>query len=73
MKIIKHLINIMFLWSIPYIMLAFFMVLTWFSFAYTDVVTSGVWNIVLFFYCLAIGLLYLISLGETDEMSILKT
>ncbi len=72
MKLIKHLINIMFLWSIPYILLAFFMLITWFSFSYREVIISGLWNVILFFYCLLTALLYMISLGETDEMSIIK-
>lgn len=72
MKIIKHLINIMFLWSIPYILLAFFMLITWFSFSYVAAVQSGVWNVVMFFYCLMTAILYMVSSGEEDEMSIIK-
>jgi len=72
MKLIKHLINIMFLWSIPYILLAFFMVLTWFSFEYHAAITSALWISVDFFYCLGTVLLYLVSEGDIDEMSIIK-
>jgi hypothetical protein len=72
MKIIKHLINIMFLWSIPYILTAFFLVLTWFAFSYVAVVTSGVWITFTFFYCMITGMMYMIGSGEVDDMSILK-
>ena len=72
MKLIKHIINIMFLWSIPFILLAFFMVLTWFSFSYTAAVTSSVWITVMFFYCLLSAILYGVSSGQEDDMSILK-
>ena len=72
MKLIKHLINIMFLWSIPFILLGFFMVLTLFSFSYTAAVTSNVFIVIMFFYCLLSAILYGVSLGEVDDMSIIK-
>jgi len=72
MKVIKHLINIMFLWSIPYILLAFFMLITWFSFSYTAAVQSQVWNVIMFFYCLLTAMMYMVSSGEEDDMSIIK-
>jgi hypothetical protein len=73
MKLIKHLINIMFLWSIPFILLAFFMVLTWFSFSYVAAVTSQLWTVVIFFYCVLTAIIYIVSVGEVDELSIIKT
>jgi hypothetical protein len=72
MKLIKHLINIMFLWSIPFIMLAFLDVLTWFSFSYTAAVTSTLWITIMFFYCLIASILYGLSSGQEDDMSLLK-
>jgi len=48
------------------------MVLTWFSFSYTAAVTSNVWITVMFFYCLLSAILYGVSSGEEDDMSILK-
>ena len=73
MKIIKHLINIMFLWSIPYIITAFFLVLTWFSFNYVDAVTSSVYVAFMFFYCLISFIVYGISNEEEgDTLSIIK-
>ena len=72
MKLIKHLINIMFLWSIPFILLGFFTILTWFSFSYTAAVTSNVFIVVMFLYCLFTAILYGVSSGEEDDMSIIK-
>jgi hypothetical protein len=72
MKLIKHLINIMFLWSIPFILLGFINLLTWFSFSYTAAVTSNVFIVVIFFYFLMASILYGVSSGEIDDMSILK-
>ena len=72
MKLIKHLINIMFLWSIPFILLGMFLLLTGLSFSYRAAVGSTLWISVNFFYCLLTLIIYTISVGETDEMSILK-
>lgn len=63
----------MFLWSIPFILLAFFMLITWFSFSYTAAVTSEIWIVVMFFYCALSAILYAVSSGEIDEMSLIKT
>ena len=73
MKLIKHLINIMFLWSIPFILLAFFMLITWFSFSYTYVIKTELWIVIMFFYCALTAIIYFISAGEVDELSIIKT
>jgi hypothetical protein len=72
MKLIKHLINIMFLWSMPFILLGFLNLLTWFSFSYTAAVTSTLWISIMFFYCLMASILYMVASGEEDDMSILK-
>jgi hypothetical protein len=72
MKLIKHVINIMFLWSIPFILLAFFMLITLFSFNYITAVTSEIWKVVMFFYCVITTVLYVVSSGEMDDMSIIK-
>ena len=72
MKLIKHLINIMFLWSIPFILLGFFLILTWFSFSYVAAVTSTLWITIMFFYCLLSAILYGVTSGEEEDMSLIK-
>ena len=72
MKIIKHLVNIMFLYSIPFILLGFFCVITAFSFKYTDAVTSSVWIAVVGMYCIIATLMYAVSAEEEDAMMIWK-
>lgn len=72
MKIIKHLINIMFLWSIPHILLAFILLITGLIYNYHAAVTSEVWIVVMFFYCIITAIMYAVSSGEVDDMSILK-
>jgi hypothetical protein len=74
MKLIKHIINIMFLWSIPYMLVAFFLLTTWFSFSYTEAVTSGVFVAVQFFYSLITFIMYGVLSEDNDEsISLLKT
>ena len=72
MKLIKHLINVMFLWSIPFILLGFFLVITGFSFSYQAAVTTEIWIVVMFFYCALSAIIYMVSAGEMDELSIIK-
>lgn len=72
MKIIKHLINIMFLWSIPHILLAFVLLITGLIYNYHIAVTSEIWVVVMFFYFIITAIMYAVSSGEIDDMSILK-
>lgn len=73
MKLIKHLVNIMFLYSIPFILLGFFCVISAFSFKYTDAVTAGVWVAVVAMYTLCITIVYAVSAEEEeDAMAIWK-
>jgi hypothetical protein len=72
MKLIKHLVNIMFLYSIPFILLAFFCLLTAFSFNYIDAVTSSVWIAVVGMYSLVSTLVYAVSAEDEDAMAIWK-
>jgi hypothetical protein len=72
MKIIKHLVNIMFLYSIPFILLGFFCLITAFSFKYTDAVVSSVWISVVGIYCVIATLMYAVCAEEEDAMMIWK-
>ena len=72
MKIIKHVVNLMFLYSIPFILLGLFCILSAFSFKYTDAVTSSVWIAVVGMYCIIATLMYAVSAEEEDAMMIWK-
>jgi len=72
MKIIKHVINIMFLWSIPHILLAFVLLITGLIYNYHMAVTSELWIVVMFFYFIITAIMYAVSSGEDDEMKIIK-
>ena len=69
MKGIKHLINIALLWSLPYIGLMLFWLLTFCQFSYKAILTEGPWiRFVLVFWFVSL-LLYAISLGSEDEIT----
>ena len=72
MKLIKHVINIMFLWSIPFILLAFILLITGLIYNYHMAITSKLWVVVMLFYCVTTAIMYGVSSGEKDEMKILK-
>jgi hypothetical protein len=72
MNLIKHVINIMFLWSIPFILLAFILLITGLIYNYHMAVTSELWIVVMFFYFIITAIMYAVSSGEDDEMKIIK-
>jgi len=64
----------MFLWSIPYMVVAFFMLITWFSFSYKEAVTSSVFVAIQFFYSLITFIMYgALSEDDDESISLLKT
>lgn len=62
----------MFLWSIPFILLAFFLLITGLIYNYHMAVTSELWVVIMFFYFIITAIMYGVSSGEEDEMKILK-
>lgn len=72
MKLIKNLVNLMFLYCVPFILLGLFCLLTAFSFKYSNAVTSNVWIVVITLYSITVTILYGVSLDEEDELSIWK-
>ena len=70
MKAIKHLINVAFLWSLPYASLLFFWLLTLCQFSYVAAITSTVWAVVVFFYSLMALILYGVSVDTEDEITL---
>lgn len=72
MKLIKHLANLMFLWSIPFILVVFFWLLTGMSFSYTDAVTSGVWTVVYGIYFIMLFIMYMVGVDEEDALALWK-
>ena len=62
----------MFLWSIPFILLAFVLLITGLIYNYHEAVTSEIWIVVMFFYFIITAMMYAVSSGEEDEMKIIK-
>jgi hypothetical protein len=62
----------MFLWSIPFILLAFILLITGLIYNYHMAVTSELWIVVMFFYFIITAMMYAVSSGEDDEMKIIK-
>ena len=71
-KFIKHVINVMFLWSIPFILLAFFLLITGLIYNYPMAVTSDLRKVVMLFYFISTFVLYVMSSGKEDNISIIK-
>ena len=62
----------MFLWSIPFILLAFVLLITGLIYNYHMAVTSELWIVIMFFYFIITAIMYAVSSGEDDEMKIIK-
>lgn len=70
MKAIKHLINVAFLWSLPYACLLFFWLLTLCQFSYKAAITSSVWAVVVSFYSFMALILYSLNNGSEDDITL---
>jgi hypothetical protein len=70
MKAIKHLINIAFLWTLPYTCLLFFWLLTLCQFDYKWVVMQPLWIIIVGFYSVLAVVLYSMNNGSEDDIKI---
>lgn len=75
MNLIKHLINLMFLWTIPYVIVLFFMLITGFAFTYSEGIHSDVFVVISTFYSIVMLMAYLVGNSEEDfnHLKILKT
>ncbi len=69
MNLIKHIANLLALWTIPYIMVLFFLVITGFSFTYQDAITSVPFILTYVLYFIMMFIMY-ISVDEKESKSI---
>lgn len=58
MNLIKHIANILALWTIPFLFVLFFMLATGFAFTYKEFVFSGPFEAFYFIYSLFITFMY---------------
>jgi len=75
MNLIKHIANILALWTIPYIFVLFFMTITAFAFTYSDAVTSGPFIVFSTLYYIISLMMYFIMSDEPEfhKMQLFKT
>ncbi len=59
MNLIKHIANLLALWTIPYIIVLFFLLITGFAFAYQDAICSTPYIISYAFYFIMMSIVYM--------------
>jgi ABC-type multidrug transport system permease subunit len=72
MNLIKHIANILALWTIPYVIVLFFMLVTGFAFTYSEAVHSGVFIVLTSFYCIIIAVAYAVYDNENQRDNTFK-
>jgi hypothetical protein len=74
MNLIKHIANLLALWTIPFVFVLFFMLVSGFAFTYHDAVTAPLFIIVYVLYYIMIFIIYMTSNEEEcDSFKIFKT
>jgi len=74
MNLIKHIANLLALWTIPYIMVLFFILVSGFAFRYNDCVSSTAFIFVYSIYLIMMFIIYMTSNEEeSDSFKIFKT
>ena len=71
MNLFKHIANLLALWTIPYVIVLFFMVITGFAFTYSEVVHSEVFIVISFFYNLLTLITYM-AMGDDEGFDSIK-
>jgi len=59
MNLIKHIANLLALWTIPYIIVLFFLLVSGFAFVYQDAITSTPYIICYAFYFMMMSIIYM--------------
>lgn len=72
MKLIKHLANLFFLWTIPYMIVFMFYLLTLASFSYISCVTSNGWILVYAIYFIMIMIMYFSCVDSDQDLKLFK-
>lgn len=73
MNLFKHIANILALWTIPYVIVLFFMVITGFAFTYNEAILSEVFIVISFFYNLLSLITYMAMGDDFDSIKVFKT
>jgi hypothetical protein len=70
MNLIKHIANLLALWTIPFVFVLFFMVITGFAFTYNAAINSEVFIVMNAIYSMSMGIAYFIFSDDEDCQSI---
>lgn len=74
MNLIKHIANLLALWTIPYIMVLFFLLVSGFAFTYNDAVSSVPFIMVYVLYFIMMFIIYMTcNEEESDSFKLFKT
>ena len=72
MRLIKHLLNLFFLWTIPYMIVFMFYLLTIASFGYVECVTSNPWILAYSIYFIMIMIMYFSCTDDDTDLKLVK-
>jgi hypothetical protein len=70
MNLIKHIANLLALWTVPFVFVLFFMLVTGFAFTYNQAISSEVFIIMNTIYTVSTLLGYMILSDDEDCQSI---
>lgn len=72
MNLIKHIANILALWTIPFVIVLFFMLVSGFAFTYYAAVTSTQFIVINFFYCIIMLCAYTVHHNDNERDNTFK-
>lgn len=72
MNLIKHIANVLALWTIPFVFVLFFMLITGFAFTYEEAIHSGAFITLTFFYCIIVFIAYGVYNNENERDNTFK-
>jgi hypothetical protein len=74
MNLIKHIANLLALWTIPYVMVLFFLLVSGFAFTYNAAVSSTAFIFVYSIYLIMMFIIYMTANEEeSDSFKLFKT
>lgn len=71
MNLIKHIANILAIWTMPFIVLLFFILITGFAFTYQEAIHNGGFIILTTIYCV-VGLIMYVGFNNDEDMNSMK-
>ena len=74
MNLIKHIANLLALWTIPYVIVLFFMLVSGFAFTYNQAITAPLFIVVYTMYFIMMFIIYMTcNEEESDSFNLFKT